>query len=189
MALATSTIIGIASLAVAAGSAYMSYQQQREAARNQRRAAEEQRKINAQTQARQAQEAARERRQQIREERVRRARILQSSENLGVSGSSGEIGAVGALSTNLSSNIGDNIGALDTARTISGFSQRQADFVSAANQNLATANLWGQASSFSSSIFNQVGGFNSLFGGSTVSDVGGQRHQGVQWGKNFRLQG
>jgi hypothetical protein len=181
MALATSTIIGIASLAVAAGGAYMSYQQQREAARNQRRAADEQRKINAQTQARQAQDAARERRQQIREERVRRARILQSSENMGVSNSSGQIGAVGALSTNLSSNIGDNLGALQTARTISGHSQRQADFTSAANQNMANANLWGQASSFGSSIFNQVGGFSAFNRGSTVESIGGTQHQGVRW--------
>lgn len=185
---AVTTIVTVAAVAVAAGGAYMSYQQQRAAARNQRKAAEEQRKANAAQEARQAQEAARERRQQLREERVRRARILQSSENLGVSGSSGELGAIGALATNLSSNIGDNIGALNTARTISRHNQRAADYQSAAAQNMANASLWGQVSSFGSSMFNAAGGTNSLFGsGQTVTDVSGKVHQGVRWTESYKL--
>lgn len=50
-------------------------------------------------------------RRQIREERIRRARILQSSENAGTQSSSGEAGAVGSLSTKLGSNLGFALGA------------------------------------------------------------------------------
>lgn len=184
---ALTTVVAVAGLALAAGGTYMSYQQQRAAARNQRKAADEQKKINAQTEARQAQEAARERRQQLREERVKRARVLQSAENMGVSGSSGQIGAVGALSTNLSSNIGDNLGALNTARTISRHSQRQADYIGAANQNNANASLWGQVGSFGGSLFNQAGGFGAFDKGSTVTDVSGRVHTGVTWGTKMAV--
>jgi len=184
---AISTIVAVAGLAVAAGGAYMSYRQQREAARNQRRAQEEQRKMNAIQEARQAQEAARERRAQIREERVRRARILQASSNLGVGESSGELGATGALATNLGSGIGHNVGVLDMASRMSAHSQRQADFLSAAAQNQARSSMWGQASSFGSQIFNQAGGFNSIFSGQDVQDVSGKVHQGVRWGRSYSL--
>lgn len=173
--------VAVAALAVSAGSAYMSYEQQKKASRNQRRAADEQRKINAQQEANNAQQAARERRQQIREERVRRARILQSSENMGVGDSSGSLGATGSLATNLSDNLGSNLSALRSAQIISRHSQRQADFMSAAGQNMANANMWGQVSSFAGSVFSAAGGYGALNSGSTVTDVSGTQRQGVKW--------
>lgn len=72
--------------------------------------------------------AAKERRQQIREERIRRATILQSSENSDVQGSSGESGALGSLSTQLGSNIGFNLGQEQSANNISLFQQHAADW-------------------------------------------------------------
>lgn len=90
----------------------------REAA--QRQSASEQRASNAA-------EAARERRQQFREERVRRARILQAAENTGTVGSSGEAGAIGSLSTQLSANIGSNLGKLQTTENMSIFAQDAAN--------------------------------------------------------------
>ena len=99
-------------------------------------AATEQLKAKAEQKASNAAQAAAERRQQIREERVKRARILQSSEGTGVSGSSGETGAIGSLSTQLGSNIGFNLGMLDRAGNISDFSQNAADAMT--NMNLAT---------------------------------------------------
>lgn len=81
----------------------------------------------AQQGAQNAAESARERRQQVREERIRRAQILQSSENSGTTGSSGSIGAQDVLSTNLSSNIGTNMGRINSANQISIFQQKAAD--------------------------------------------------------------
>src|SRR5690606_1636712 len=101
------------------------------------------------------------------EERVRRARILQSAENTGVEGSSGEIGALGALSTNLGANLGFNASRLASSNRISAASQAAADYTSDANQNLANANMWGQVSNFGSSIFNTAGGFNVFNRGET----------------------
>ena len=107
---------------------------------------------------------------------------------MGVAGSSGEMGAVGALATNLSSNIGHNIGALDSSRQISRHNQRAADYQSAASQNMANASLWGQVSSFGGSMFSAAGGANSLFGGGqTVTDVSGKTHTGVRWSESYKL--
>lgn len=73
-----------------------------------------------------------ERRRQIREERIRRARIEQASTNTGVSASSGEMGAVGALSTTLNANIGSNLGAVALGQQLSGAMQTSANAQSAA---------------------------------------------------------
>jgi hypothetical protein len=86
-----------------------------------------QEKIQSEQRASNAASSARERRQQIREERVRRARVEQAAVNTGVAGSSGELGALSALSTNLNSNIGANLGRIQTADNISIFQQDAAN--------------------------------------------------------------
>lgn len=123
-------------------------------ARNDQRRAQE--KAASEQKASNAAEAAKERRQQVREERVRRARIMQSSENTGVAGGSGEAGALGSLSTNLSSNIGFNLGALQRAGNISDFNQQAAD----AGNRAQTAGELGQ---LGMSVFSAAGGFNTIF--------------------------
>lgn len=91
-------------------------------------AADRDKKARAEQKASQSQQAAQERRQQIREERVRRARILQAGENTGTSESSGEFGAIGSLGTQLGSNIGFNLGQLNSAQRQSDLLQQGADF-------------------------------------------------------------
>jgi hypothetical protein len=113
---------------------------QRDAKKSQRAAANEQRAQNAS-------QAAKERRQQIREERIKRARVLQASENTGVQSSSGELGAVAGLSTNLSSNIGTNLGSLQTAQQISLFEQQAADHMTRANISSQIGQLGAQGGS------------------------------------------
>lgn len=112
-------------------------------------AAQEQKKIRQEQEAANAAQAAAERRRQIREERVKRARVIQTATATGTSGSSGEIGAVGGLSTNLSSNIGTNLGALQTAKNISIFSQASADFISQSNALQQESQFWGQIAGLS----------------------------------------
>lgn len=91
-----------------------------------------------------AAEAARERRQQIREERVKQARIMQASSNTGVAESSGEFGAIGSIATQVNSNIGFNLGAIQRAENISIFNQQAAD-ANLAGQKAAITNQQVQA--------------------------------------------
>lgn len=119
LAAAAPYIQAAAAAAAVAGTAY-SVNEQRQARGDQKRASAEQ---AAMAQQRQAAEA----RQQYREERIRRAQILQQSENTGVSESSGMLGAMGSLSTQLSSNQGYNIGQIQKANNISIFQQNAED--------------------------------------------------------------
>lgn len=81
-------------------------------------------------------------RKTYREERVRRARIMQSAENTGVAGSSGEYGALGNLETQLSTTLGNQIGDAATKDRMSGYAQEganaQFDFQNA-QQNMSSA--------------------------------------------------
>lgn len=173
----TSTVIG----AVAAvGGTVASMDAQRRQGRAADRAADEQEKIQREQEAQNAKAAADERRSQMREERVRRARVMQASANTGVAGSSGEIGALGALATNLNTNIGANLGMLQSAQNISGYSQNAANFMGQANQAGANASLWNQVSGIGSSIFQAGGGFNTLQG---IGGSQGSSQQSLnQWG-------
>lgn len=146
MAAVSSIIAGVA-LVIGAASTASSIN----SAKQQRRANE---RIQSEQRAANAAESARELRSQVREQRVRRARILQSAENTGASDSSGELGAVGALATNLSSNIGTNLGRIQTADNISIFSQQAAN----AGTN---AQIAGSIAGLSMSIFSASGGFGA----------------------------
>lgn len=148
-----------AALAVTVGSTAMQMENQRKAAGEQKDARKEQQAMNAA-------QAAQERRQQIREERIRRARILQSSANTGVSASSGEAGAVGGLATQLSGNVGFNRGQIRSAGMISDFQQNAQDAID-------SANLWGQVGQLSGSIFGAAGGFNTIFGSQQTAQAAG----------------
>lgn len=157
------TVLGVASLAFGVYSAEQQADAQDEARRNQESANAEQRKAREEQKAAMAAQSAAERRAQIREERVKRARLIQSSVNTGVSGSSGEAGASGGLSTQLSSNIGFNLGQQKAAANISAAGQNAADFLSSASNNISEANEWGQMAGLSMNLFDKAGGFNSIF--------------------------
>lgn len=89
----------------------------------------------------QSQVQAREnRRQLLREERIRRARIMQGSNNAGGSGSSGEAGALGAITTNVDSQVAASRGESKANTGINLFNQRAQDYQNQAQQALA----WGE---------------------------------------------
>lgn len=161
---AISTIVAVGALAVAAGGTYMSYQQSQAANSARKDAAREQTNIRSEQAAQNAQQAQIERRQQAKEERVRRARITQGAVNTGTNQSSGMLGSIGNLATNLSSNLGINQGALASGGRISMFSQNAADASGRAAQNDFNAGMWNQFASLGSSIFGSkaVGGFDTL---------------------------
>lgn len=162
--MATLSSIAIAGLSVAGVGTAASIQQGRQARKASQRAADEQSKIASEQRAQNAASAAAERRQQVREERVRRGTIMNAANNTGTAGSSGVMGAVGSLSTQLASNMGANQGAFMRGQRISGYAQNAADYnTSAANFN-QNANTLGQISGLGSSIFAASGGFESIFG-------------------------
>lgn len=113
-------------------------------------------KIAAEQKAQNSAEAAREQRQQIREERVRRARVIQAAANTGTSDSSGELGSLGSLATQLGSNIGVNLGKLQSASNLSIFGQELADAQGGMN-NANNKSQFGQ-SLFSTGM--SIGGGN-----------------------------
>ena len=115
-------IVGAITAIVGAG---VSVHQSNKAASAQRRAQSEQRAGNKA-------QSMQERRNQLREERQRRAALLATSSAAGTSGSAGEMGAMGSLSTKLSSNLGMNLGALQTANNISIFQQQAQDYLNRA---------------------------------------------------------
>ena len=164
-------VIAAASLAIGAAGAVKQAQAQREARRDAKKAEREQKKARAEQRASNAAQSAAERRGQIREERIRRAKVLQASENTGVSGSSGEIGATSNLGTTLGSNIGRNLGAIQTANNISEANQNAADFLGSAQSHSTDASMWGSVGNLGQSIFSAAGGFNAFKSTPTATSV------------------
>ena len=121
--------------------------------------ANEQKKAQSEQKAIGMQKQAEERRKLVREERVRRAQIIQSSENSGTSSSSGETGAISSMGTQLGSNLGSNVGMAAAGERIGGYMQNAADFQLSA-QNAAMDAQSGQSLfNIGTSMFNSAGGF------------------------------
>lgn len=91
--------------------------------------------IQSEQKAQNAQQAQAERIKQRRELVRKQASLRQSAYNTGASGSSGEFAAMSGLETGLSTAVGENVGALQTANSISNLAQENAnagfDFASA----------------------------------------------------------
>lgn len=162
MAIATATILAGASLALAAGGAYMNYRQQRAVSKAQEDASEEAKKIQDEQEAANTQAHIAEVRQQVREARIRQAQILQSAENTGSSQSSGELGAIGSVGTQLRNNVGTNLGAMDRAGRITASNRRIADLQSSAAQYQMMGGIYGGLSNLGGSLFQQAGGWGTL---------------------------
>jgi hypothetical protein len=154
--------IGIAGLALGAVSTIQQMEAASDAKSARNQAAEEQRKAQAEQKAMNAQQQAAARRQAIREERVKRARIMQASENTGTSFSSSEAGATGGLSTQLGGNLGFSLGQYNSAARMSDYGQSAANFLSSADNKMTQANMWGGVGSLGMSIFSQAGGFKAF---------------------------
>ena len=93
------------------------------------------------------------RRQNIREERVRKAQILQASQNLGVAGGSGEFGATGALSTLTSSRNAAIRGGQSAAISISELRNEAARAMVRSQEHQFTSDLGFQISGQAFSAF------------------------------------
>ena len=145
--------VAIAGLALAAGGAVESHNQQKKALGLQ----EEQAEVQANLEKSQLQES---RRQQVREARVRRAKLLQSAENTGVAGSSGESTAISNLNTRLGANLAFQSGQGKGAEIITGLGVD----VAKAQSRGATAQAVGQVGA---SIFQNQGGFSAFKGTGT----------------------
>jgi hypothetical protein len=154
--------VAVAALAVGSYSAYEGHESRKEAQENYNKSAEEQRKAQQEKRALQFQEQAQERRNQVREERVRRAKIMQASENTGVGDSSGLVGATSSLSTQLNNNMGIMAGRAAAGDRISGYLQNAADFNTAAQSAVFDAQNADQLFSLSTSVFSAAGGFGAF---------------------------
>lgn len=122
-----------------------------------RHSADLQKQAQQQVVAQNAQQAAEAQRQQVRDARVQQARVMQGASNSGADLSSGELGAVGALSTNLSNNQEQSLGAQQRSETISNLNQGAADSAFESRQGSQIASEYGS--------FGQLGG--SIFGATT----------------------
>lgn len=112
-------------------------------------------------------EAQRARIQQVREARIRRAQVLSSGVNAGLgTGTSGIGGAVGSIA----SQMGENIGSINQQQT---FAEQTSTALQQAADYQVKAQKWQMIGNFSQSIFNQAGGFTTIFGGNTPTKAGG----------------
>lgn len=139
-------------LFVTAGSAIKQSQAASDQADAQKKANEaQQRAANA--------EAQRARIQQVREARIRRAQVIGATATTGMGfGSSGVGGAVGSIS----SQMGGNIGAINEQQT---FAQETSNALQDATDAGLKAQQWQMIGNASQSIFNQQGGFKTIFKG------------------------
>lgn len=156
---AITTILSVGALAVGAASAVSQSNAAKKAASAQRAAGE------AQSRAASV-EAQRARIAQVREARIRRAQVVSSGTNVGLGmGTSGIGGAVGSISSQMGSNIGD-INQQET------FAQETSNALQKSVNAQAEGQKWQQIGNFSQSIFNQSGGFTTIFGGNTHKKAG-----------------
>lgn len=155
---ATSTIIAAAALTATAVSGYQQYQAASDAAD----AREEAGEISG---AQQQIQQRRSTRQAIREERIRRARIMQASQNTGVGGSSSQFGSTAALSTLTGSNVANQRGGALAAQGITAANQRVSDAQS-------SGAMWGAIGQVSGSVFSAAGGFGQKGVGSMWPNSG-----------------
>ena len=158
-------VAAVAAVIGLGAAAYSVYEQNKQMGRAQdasEEAAKQQKKILAEQQAQEAAKAAQERRRLVREERVRRAKILQGAENAGVAQSSGPLGATSALSTNLGSALGFNLGEVSRGQRISGLMDSTAEYQMQSQAFQNSAAMWGSIGSLGSSIFSSAGGFGAI---------------------------
>lgn len=118
--------LGIASFVLAAGSAVAQQKQQKKAAAEQKKARKENEAATAAQQSMEQAKDDQQRRQQIRERRMKQAMIMQSAENTGAGYASGEIGGVGALSTDYYANM-QYINSMGNMRTDAASAQTRAN--------------------------------------------------------------
>lgn len=153
MGLETAAIIGIVGATVAAGGTAASIVQGNKARADARSAADDQKQAQDVVLAQNAQQQAEQQRQQVRDARVKQARILQGASNSGADQSSGELGAIGAVATNLSNNQGQSLGADMRSQQIGNLNQQAADATFDSRQDSQLGQEFAQFGQIGSSIF------------------------------------
>lgn len=177
---------GVSGMAAGLGiGGYQDAQEAKEEANQaQNRSREAQEKIQSEQRANNAAKQAEARRKAYREERVRRARIMQSAENTGVEGSSGEYGALGNLETQLSTTLGNQIGGAASVDRISGYAQDNAnaqfDFQNA-QQRLSSAS---SDMNLAMSLFSTKAGVGELIPSASLKQT---THSSVSPDSNLNL--
>jgi hypothetical protein len=141
-------ILGAASLAVGVISASSAQSAQRKSVAAQKKA-------QAISLAQSKVESRESRRQLLREERIRRARLMQGAFNAGTSGSSGEIGAGGAMTTNVDSSISFAAGQSKANEGINLWNQKAMDFDQKAREALAWGEVFQSGFSSANDIFSK----------------------------------
>ena len=140
--------LAASSMAVGAASAVMQKRQAQKAAAKQKEAQEGNEAATAAQQSMEQAKDDQQRRQQIRERRIKQAMIMQSAENTGAGYASGEIGGVGALSTDYYANM-QYINSMGNMRTDAASAQTRANdawFKATQYQNKAAQiGAWGNA--------------------------------------------
>lgn len=148
MGLETIAIVG---LGIAGASAYMQYEAAKDQASATRRAAEaEQRRADIQN--------ARAVRQSIRQARIARGTVVNTGANAGTSQSSGVLGGVASVGSQLNSNVDYLNQSTAVAKE---YASAQADAGAAAGE----AAQWGALGNLGGTIFSSAGGFQTIFGG------------------------
>ena len=162
--------LGIASFVLAAGGAVAQHKQQKKAAAEQKKAREENEAATAAQQSMEQAKDDQQRRQQIRERRIKQAMIMQSAENTGAGYASGEIGGVGALSTDYYANM-QYINSMGNLRTDAASAQTRANdawFKATQYQNKASQ-IGSLGGLLQSGLRAGMGLYNSgLFGNTTT---------------------
>lgn len=152
-------VAGLVMAVAGTAMAVVSGNQARAAARHQ---ADLQKQANAEIQARNNAQRAQEQRQLIREARIKNARMEQMSANTGTTGSSGEMGASSAISTNLSSSLGMNNNISAITDNISELNSQIADSQVDQMNAQKTGVLGSGLTSIGGSMFSAAGGYKTV---------------------------
>jgi hypothetical protein len=179
-AVSTVALVVTAVAAVAAaGASYMAGQEQKKAAKaaaaDRERARQEQKEAADIASAAEKTKMISEQRRAIREARVRNAKIMQAAENSGVDGSSGALGASGAINTNLSTVFADSRARNTAVEGINQHNQNASDYLASADSTImkgnANAAQWQAFAGIATAVgsFSSSAAFSKLFGPSTPS--------------------
>ena len=167
---------GIVVAAVGAASTVYSVSEQQ---RQSKKAAGAQKEASAIAEAQRKNEEMDQRRQQIRQQRIRAAQIEQGAANQGASDSSGELGSLSALSSNVASNLATMSGRSAAASGIYSANQRALNAQSAAQTAGAIGQIGGAAMNLAAPAAGA--GLAKLFGDSTgVSGLSEQLDTTIQ---------
>lgn len=151
----------------AASTVYSVSEQQRQS----KRAAGAQKEASDIAEAQRKNEEMDQRRQQIRQQRIRAAQIEQGAANQGASDSSGELGSLSALSSNVASNLATMSGRSAAASGIYSANQRAANAQQAGQTAAAIGQIGGLAMNLAAPKAGE--GLANLFSDGTSSSSSG----------------